>query len=56
VENDHSGVYKAQINPQLQLVGNSNSETINVLQVKDNLIPTDIYLKVDSDGSLYNTS
>lgn len=56
INNDNSGNYTFTVIPHLTLEGNSKEEDIQELKLTDNLIPSDIYLKVESDGILYQDS
>ena len=52
--NDNSGNYQAIVTPHITLLGKSEEESIEDLFIlSDNLIPDNIYLKVEVDGAIY---
>ena len=53
---DNAGNYTFLTEIHLLLLGKDEEEVIPVLKLQDNLIPSNIYLKVESDGILYNNS
>lgn len=54
LSNDKSGNYQFKIIPHLVLSGKNEEEQINPFVLSDNLIPDTIYLKVQTDGTLYD--
>lgn len=55
IDNSNAGNYTFIIEPHIILAGNNEEEKIENLQLGDNLIPDTIYLKVETDGTIYNT-
>lgn len=53
---DNAGNYTFVVEPHIILSGNSDEEIIEPIKLQDNLIPTDIYLKVETDGIIYENN
>lgn len=53
---EKAGNYTFKITPSLQLANNVEFENVEPLQLQDNLIPSDLYLKVVTNKTLYNTN
>ena len=51
---ENSGNYSFLIDIHIRLKNNPKYENIDPLKLQDNLIPDSIYLKVESDGTLYS--
>lgn len=54
--NDNSGNYQVQIIPHIILKGNNEEEPVPTYELSDNLIPDNIYLKVEVDGAIYTNT
>ena len=52
----NAGNYTFSIEPHIILGGNSEEEKIDTIKLQDNLIPTNIYLKVETDGIIYENN
>jgi hypothetical protein len=55
ITNENSGNYSFSVTPYLILSGNNSEEEIPTYKLSDNLIPDTIYLKITTNGTLYET-